>query len=68
MNAFELYEKYNDYSVRANKIKRIQLALKDNKDIQDCTDVLKDIQKECIEKSNKIKETLENIEVSNVLI
>lgn len=63
MNAFELYEKYNDYTVRASKIKKIQVALKDNKDIQDSTDVLKDMYKECVDKSSKIKEVLENINI-----
>lgn len=68
MNAFELYEKYNDYSIRANKIKKIQLALKDNKEIQDSTDVLKELQKECLEKSARIKEVLEGINVDNVVL
>lgn len=68
MNAFELYEKYNDYSIRANKIKKIQLALKDNKEIQDSTDVLKELQKECLEKSSKIKEVLEGINVDDIVL
>lgn len=68
MNAFELYEKYNDYSIRANKIKKIQLALKDNKEIQDSTDVLKELQKECLEKSARIKEVLEGINIDNVVL
>lgn len=68
MNAFELYEKYNDYSVRANKLKRIQLAIKDNKEIQDCTDVLKELQKECTEKSAKIKEVLESVSIDDTNI
>lgn len=67
MNAFELYERYNDYAVRAAKIKKIQVALKDNKDIQDSTDVLKDIHKECVDKSAKIKEVLENINIDENL-
>ena len=66
MNAFELYEKYNDYFVKAAKLKKIQLAIKDNKEIQDCTDVLKEIQKECLEKGTKTKEVLENINVDEV--
>ena len=66
MNAFELYEKYNDYSIKAAKIKKIQLAVKDNKEIQDCTGVLKEVQKECLEKSAKIKEVLENINIDEI--
>jgi len=65
MNAFELYEKYNDYTIKAAKLKKIQLAIKDNKEIQDCTDILKEIQKECLEKSSKIKEVLENINIDD---
>lgn len=63
MNAFELFEKYNTYNTYSLKIKKLQSNLKGNKELDDCLDMLKDLQKEFTDKSQKIKESLENVTI-----
>lgn len=68
MTAFDLFEKYNECNTKITKLKKIQIALKGNTDVEDSIDVLKDLIKDNVDLASKVKQVLINIEIDDCTI